>query len=54
MKGGQSVVCQGQIFGNAGCRLENESVECRLFRTFEGKMSSVWLILSVGVEKILA
>ena len=30
MKGGQSVECQGQIFGNVVCQLENGSVECRL------------------------
>ncbi len=31
MKGGQSVECQYQIFGNVGCRLEKGSVECRLY-----------------------
>ena len=31
MKGGQSVECQGHIFGNVTCRLENGSVECRLY-----------------------
>ncbi len=31
MKGGQNVECQGQIFGNVACRLENGSVECRLY-----------------------
>ncbi len=30
MKGGHSVECQGQIFGNVACQLENGSVECRL------------------------
>ncbi len=29
MKGGQSVECQGQIFGNVASRLENGRVECR-------------------------
>ncbi len=30
MKGGQSVECQGKIFGNVACQLENGSFECRL------------------------
>ncbi len=28
-KGGQSVECQGKIFCNVGCQLQNKSVECR-------------------------
>ncbi len=31
MKGGQSVECQGQFFGNVACQLENGSVECPLY-----------------------
>ncbi len=42
MKGGQSVECQGQIFRNVACQLENGSVECWL-KAFDSKMSSVGL-----------